>query len=79
MDPKIEQLTKDLATAEAKLSASERQYGAANEHVQKFSKEVEDLKTRVAALTKRAESAEGRKHERPRPPHHPRRAHQAHE
>jgi hypothetical protein len=57
---KIEQLTADLATANTKLAAAERQNGAAEEQVKKFSKEVEDLKAQVASLTKRAEGAEGK-------------------
>lgn len=63
MDPKIEQLTSDLAVANTKLAAAERQNGAAEEQVKKFSKEAEDLKVQVATLTKRAESAEGKAQE----------------
>lgn len=50
---RIAELTQDLATANAKLTASE-------ENVKKFSKEIEDLKAKVADAEKRAEGAEGK-------------------
>lgn len=57
---KVEQLTNDLATANAKLATVNERLSSTEENLKKFSSENESLKTQVAELSKRAETAEGK-------------------